>query len=172
MSHWFKFLLPHLLILHLWDERGVSEERSQHVKLTASNWRKKSSGLSSILSGSACTFTIGLRFCARSREALARFWPWAVTGTKNWARHDSSDTWKTPRQGAHSWMRLLLQLLLLLCSHNRSPFRLNTHRQVLIYDHKYQLSYFYSTFPSCSVREQGTRRQKCATFIIKSSQSS
>lgn len=66
--------------------------RRRSFSLTASNCRKKSSGLSSTPSGSACTSTIGLRFCARSREAWARFWPWADTGTRNWARHDSSDT--------------------------------------------------------------------------------
>ncbi len=61
--------------------------------LTASNWKKKSSGLLSTASVSALTSTIGLSNWALSREAWAWFWPSASTGIRNWARLDSSVTW-------------------------------------------------------------------------------
>ncbi len=61
--------------------------------LTASNWKKKSSGLLSTASVSAFTSTIGLSNWALSREAWAWFWPSASTGIRNWARLDSSVTW-------------------------------------------------------------------------------
>lgn len=96
----FTIKVDSLLCFDAWDKLGHIYHRS----LTASNCRKKSSGLSSILSESAWTSTIGLRFWALSREACARFCPWAVTGTRNWARHDSSDTYKTHKLGWNIWL--------------------------------------------------------------------
>lgn len=64
------------------------------MKLTASNWVKNDSGFFSIFSVSTFTSTMGLRFCARSKEASALFRPTDPVRIRNWAPGSSGDTWE------------------------------------------------------------------------------